>query len=196
MKRWLFLVAPLLTVSCALGPNYQRPAVAMPAQFRQPAVETPQDAAASLADVKWFDLFNDDTLTRTVNAALAQNLDLQIAAERVLQARARARIAHSDQLPGAAAGVAVGQNRFSQVGVRPLPAGADPDVSSFQAGFSLGWELDVWGRLRRLNESARPISRDGRGAARRRHHADRGRHQFLLRAADARSSARHLAAHA
>jgi len=156
MKRWLFVVVvPALTVSCTLGPNYRRPAVEMPPVYRDTADAIAQTGPASFADVPWFDLFKDDTLTRMVRTALAQNFDLQIAAERVLQARERARIAHADQLPVAIGSVAAARNRVSEVGARPLPGGFGPDVSSFQAGFGLAWELDVWGRLRRLNEGAR-----------------------------------------
>ena len=156
MRRWLFIVVvSLLTASCALGPNYRRPAIEMPPVYRDTAAADVQAGPQSFADLPWFDLFKDDMLTRTVNAALAQNFDLRIAAERVLQARERVRIVRAGQFPVAIGSATVGRSRLSEVGARPLPSGADPDVSSFQAGFSLSWELDVWGQLRRLNESAR-----------------------------------------
>jgi multidrug efflux system outer membrane protein len=156
MTRWLLIVGvALVAASCTLGPNYRRPPVELPAAYRGAAETLDQSGSASVADVQWFDLFKDDTLTQTVNTALAQNFDLRIAAERVLQARERVQIVRSDQFPGVNGSAAVGRSRFSEVGVRPLPSGADPQVSSFQAGFTLGWELDVWGRLRRLSESAR-----------------------------------------
>jgi multidrug efflux system outer membrane protein len=156
MTRWLFfVVVALLTTSCTLGPNYRRPAVEMPPAYRDIPGAIVQTGSASLADVQWFDLFKDDTLTRLVNAALVQNFDLQIAAERVLQARERVRIVHADQFPVVTGSAAAARSRVSEVGARPLPSGLGPDVSSFQAGFGLAWELDVWGRLRRLNEAAR-----------------------------------------
>ena len=72
---------------CALGPNYARPvragAAAVPREPTAPA------DAKSLADTKWFDLFQDDALKQLVNTALAQNHDLRIAADRVLEARAQ-----------------------------------------------------------------------------------------------------------
>jgi multidrug efflux system outer membrane protein len=158
MKRWLLVVVvALLTAACTLGPNYRRPSVEMPAAYRDTTDATPQSGSASLADAQWFDLFNDDTLTRIVRTALAQNFDLQIAAERVLQARERFRIVHADQFPVATGSAGTARTRVSEVGARPLPGGFGPDVSSFQAGFGLGWELDVWGRLRRLNEAARAL---------------------------------------
>jgi multidrug efflux system outer membrane protein len=154
MKRWLVVVV-ILTASCTLGPSYRRPAVAMPPAYRDPTAGVVEPGPASLANVQWFDLFKDDTLTQVVRTALAQNFDLQIAAERVLQARERFHIVHADQLPVLVGSAAASQNRVSEIGARPLPPGFGPDISDFQAGFGVAWELDVWGRLRRSSEAAR-----------------------------------------
>ena len=156
MKRVMVAVAlSVFAASCALGPNYQRPAVATPPAFRDVAPAAAPAGPESLADVQWFDLFKDDTLTQLVRTALAQNFDLRIAAERVLQARERFRIVGADRLPVVIGTAATSSNRVSEVGPRPLPAALGPDVSDVQIGFALAWELDVWGRLRRLNEAAR-----------------------------------------
>src|ERR1700730_17562411 len=158
MKRWLFFVAvSVLTASCTLGPNYRRPTVDMPSAYRDTTAAVAQPGPASLADVQWFDLFKDDTLGQLVRTALAQNFDLQIAAERVLQARERFHIGRADQLPVVVGSVGASQNRVSEIGARPLPPGFGPDISDVQAGFGVAWELDVWGRLRRLNEAARAL---------------------------------------
>ena len=131
MKRWLFVVSSsVLAVSCTLGPNYRRPAVAMPSGYRDTAAPA-QAGPASLADVQWFDLFKDDTLTTLVRTALAQNFDVQIAAERVLQARERFRIVRADQIPVVVGSAATSRNRVSEVGPRPLPGAVGPDVSDF-----------------------------------------------------------------
>ena len=156
MKRLLFLLLlSLSTASCTLGPNYRRPAIAMPPVYRDTTAVAARPGPGSLADVQWFDLFKDDTLTQLVRTALAQNFDLQIAAERVLQARERFHIVHADQLPVVVGSAGASQTRVSEIGARPLPPGFGPEVSDFQAGFGVAWELDVWGRLRRLNEAAR-----------------------------------------
>jgi NodT family efflux transporter outer membrane factor (OMF) lipoprotein len=156
MKRWLFfVVVSVWTASCTLGPNYRRPTVAMPSSYRDTTAAVAQPGPASLADVPWFDLFKDDTLGQLVRTALAQNFDLQIAAERVLQARERFHIVRADQFPVVVGSAGASQNRVSEIGVRPLPPGFGPDISDVQAGFGVAWELDVWGRLRRLNEAAR-----------------------------------------
>ncbi len=112
--------------------------------------------AKSLADTKWFDLFHDDTLKQLVDTALKQNFDLQIAAERVLEARAQLGVIQAARLPNIDATGGFNLSRGSRIGANPfVPANLSLDTSYTQAGFSLGWELDVWGRVRRLNEAAR-----------------------------------------
>ena len=160
-------LAGLLAAACTLGPNYKRPMVTTPATFRgAPTADTD-----SLADLKWFELFRDDTLTELVGEALKQNFDLRIAAERVLQARAAYRITRADRFPTVDASAAANALRTSREGsARGLPAGANTDVSYIQAGFALGWEIDVWGRLRRLNEASELVVR-----ARQRHPVEQDR---------------------
>jgi NodT family efflux transporter outer membrane factor (OMF) lipoprotein len=148
------VLTSVLAASCMVGPNYTRPAVPTPAGFRA------GDTAAtnvSLADTKWFDLFQDQTLTQLVNGALQQNFDLRIAAERVLQARALFRVTRADQFPTVDASASIIQTRIPTVGANAgaPPDAIDRDFGYAQAGFNLGWEIDVWGRLRRLTESAR-----------------------------------------
>jgi outer membrane protein TolC len=156
MKRLVIVIAASVSAaSCVLGPNYRRPAVAVPAAFHDTTATTAQAESRSLTDLNWFDLFQDDTLTELVRVALAQNFDLRIAAERVLQARERFGIARADRLPVVVGFAGASENRVSEVGARPFPPGFGPDISAFQAGFALAWELDVWGRIRRLNEAAR-----------------------------------------
>jgi NodT family efflux transporter outer membrane factor (OMF) lipoprotein len=140
--------------ACTLGPNYKRPVVSTPAVHR--GATDAAGTTASLADLQWFELFRDDTLTGLVNAALQENFELRIAAERVLQARAAYGITRSQQFPTVGASADVVASRASQRGAnRAIPEGADTSVSYTQAGFTLGWEIDVWGRLRRLSEAAR-----------------------------------------
>ena len=141
-----------LSVACTMGPDYKRPEVNPPAAFRG---ATTTDAA-SIADLKWFEVFRDDTLNGLVNTALRDSFEVRIAAERVLQARAAYGIARADRFPSVDASAGATTARASEVGAnRGLPANADTSVSYAQAGFSVGWELDVWGRVRRLNEAAR-----------------------------------------
>ncbi|HEY0872670.1 MAG TPA: efflux transporter outer membrane subunit [Vicinamibacterales bacterium] len=148
----LILVAASVATACTMGPNYKRPVVPLPEVHRG----APAAGTASLADLQWFELFRDDTLTELVNTALKENFDLRIAAERVLQARAALGITRSQQFPAVGASADLVASRASKRGAGAgIPEDADTDVSYIQAGFSLGWELDVWGRLRRLTEAAR-----------------------------------------
>jgi outer membrane protein, multidrug efflux system len=146
------LLAGAVATSCTLGPNYKRPPIETPSAHRG----STQTSAESLADVKWFELFRDDRLSQVVETALKQNFEVRMAAERVLQARAAYGITRADQFPAVDVSGSVTALRSSQVGAnRAIPRDADTSVSYTQAGFSLGWELDVWGRLRRLSEAAR-----------------------------------------
>src|ERR1700692_2736289 len=92
--RALFIIPFLALAGCVVGPNYNRPQVAIPEQFRGSPPSNP-----SIADSKWFDLFQDDALKQLVPTALEQNFDVRIAAERVLEARAQYGIVHSELYP-------------------------------------------------------------------------------------------------
>ncbi len=139
--------------SCAVGPNYKRPDIPAPPQFRS---DNGPAAAESLADRKWSTLFEDESLTELIDTALKQNYDLRIAAERVLQARAQLGVQQAAFFPNLNATGQFNANRVSQIGQnRFLPKGANLDVAYTQAGLALSWELDIWGRIRRLNEAAR-----------------------------------------
>lgn len=151
--RSLFLLPALLLAGCAVGPNYKRPSVPIPAEFRG---GLPPNSAASLADTKWPELFKDDTLKQLVATALAHNFDLGIASERVQEARARFRITAAGEYPSLGAQSEFAATRPSRIGSNPMvPAGESIDASYTQAGGVLSWELDLWGRLRRMTESAK-----------------------------------------
>lgn len=154
MRRLMLVMSATLAAGCTLGPDYRRPVVPLPEAHRGADAASP-DRAASLADLQWSELFRDPTLTALVGHALEQNFDLRIAAERVLQARALYGITRADRFPtvGATAGVAAA--RAPENGAGGAVADAQRDSSYTEAGFTLGWELDLWGRLRRLSEAAR-----------------------------------------
>jgi multidrug efflux system outer membrane protein len=133
---------------CAVGPNYQRPAVNAPAAFRGETGE----ATNSFANLPWWQVFQDDTLQSLIRTALTNNYDLRIATSRVEQARALAAEARAGFFPllnyGATA--AGGKNISDNA---PAPTGTSGSVYAVDATAS--WEIDLWGRIRRLNESAR-----------------------------------------
>ncbi|HEX4594752.1 MAG TPA: efflux transporter outer membrane subunit [Bryobacteraceae bacterium] len=153
MKPFLVVAALAFSLTgCMIGPNYHRPQVAVPDQFRSAAATGPN----SIADTKWFDLFQDDTLKQLVTTALANNFDLHIAAERVLEARANYGITHAQLFPTLDAQAQFTATRSSSVGSFSfIPAGTSLATSFTQAALSFNWEIDLWGRIRRLSEAAR-----------------------------------------
>jgi NodT family efflux transporter outer membrane factor (OMF) lipoprotein len=144
-----------LLTGCALGPNYKRPDAHTPVQFRQPAPVPPVDKN-SLADLNFADLFHDETITTLVKTALKQSYDLQASTERVLEARAQLGVTSSQLFPQLSASAAYTATRDSSVGAfNIVPPGTNFSATYTQAGLNLSWEIDLWGRLRRLTESAR-----------------------------------------
>ncbi|HTM51583.1 MAG TPA: efflux transporter outer membrane subunit [Bryobacteraceae bacterium] len=155
MKRLLAALPLILLGGCAVGPNYHRPKVSTPAEFRN-ASPASGDPAASIADTKWQSLFPDESLNRMVAQALEHNFDLRIAAERVQEARAQLGVTRADQYPFLDAQAGFTGARSSSVGASPfIPAGAKLSAAYTTLGAALSWELDLWGRLRRLTEAAR-----------------------------------------
>jgi multidrug efflux system outer membrane protein len=151
MRRLTVLLALALGLSgCLVGPNYHRPAVSVPAQFPDAPAET-----ESIANQKWSELFQDATLQQLVSTALEKNFDVRIAAERVIEARAQYGIARANLLPTLDAQASYTASRSSAIGSFPFPPGTPVAFAYTQAGLQLSWEIDLWGRLRRLNEAAR-----------------------------------------
>jgi NodT family efflux transporter outer membrane factor (OMF) lipoprotein len=156
MRSALATLALLCLTGCAVGPNYKRPAIDSPATYRQPLPVTGPAEKTSLADVNWSTLFQDDVITSLIKTALRQSNDLEAATERVLQARAQLGIARSQLSPQLTASGSFTASRTSSIGsFNFIPPGSNLAVSYTQAGLNLAWEVDVWGRLRRLTESAR-----------------------------------------
>ena len=149
MRRVTVLLALGLS-GCLVGPNYHRPAVSVPAEF--PGAPA---ATESIANQKWSELFQDATLKQLVATALEKNFDVRIAAERVIEARAQYGITRANLLPTLDAQASYTASRSSSIGSFPFPPGTPVAFAYTQAGLQLAWELDLWGRLRRLDEAAR-----------------------------------------
>ncbi|RZL33837.1 MAG: TolC family protein, partial [Rubrivivax sp.] len=152
------LLLASVTAGCAVGPTYSRPGVAIPDKFQGQA-EVDDRAAVGNADLaEWWVGFNDTDLTRLVRLALQQNLDLVQATARVAQARAALGTANAALLPSGRAG-AQGARAYQSVETplgRVLDAnpGFDRLGSAYEANASAGWELDLFGGLRRGAEAA------------------------------------------
>src|SRR3989475_10272259 len=98
----MVLLAALLLVGCTVGPDYRRPQVAVPPDFRGLATDTP-GGAESLGDIAWWKIFQDETLQSLNRIALAENYDLRISAARILEAPAQVTIVRSPQFPDVSA---------------------------------------------------------------------------------------------
>jgi outer membrane protein, multidrug efflux system len=136
------VVTAALVSGCAVGPNYARPEVPNPAAFR---ADTAQADLASLADVKWFELFKDERLQGLIRTALVHSFDLRDAVVRVELARANLGITRADQFPTVEA----------SAGITAQRSASHSRAFGTVAGDLLSFEIDVWGRLRRATEAAR-----------------------------------------
>ena len=143
----LSVLGALAAVGCAIGPNYTRPPVASPDRFHGQEAEA---EARSLADLAWWDLFKDPVLTGLVDEALKNGFDARLAAARVEEARAFYGVTRSEFFPTLDYQGSWQRGRPDQF---QNPSGATQ--TAWTADISLGWEIDLWGRIRRLNESAR-----------------------------------------
>jgi len=142
---------------CAVGPNYERPAVETPSTFR-PAASDTRDLSAtnSLAELGWWELTEDETLRRYIAEALNNSWDIKAAAARVLQAEAVLRVTRSQFFPSVAAGGDVLTVRTSEVGPAGIPPGVDPQKGYGDVYVAMSaYEVDLWGRIRRASEAAR-----------------------------------------
>jgi multidrug efflux system outer membrane protein len=143
----LFTVLLVLLAGCKFGPNYKRPKVDTPSVYRA----DPQAAqGVSIAEEKWWTLFQDAELQKLIRTSLAENYDVRIAATRILQAQAALGITRADQFPAITAGASAASQRVPETIVGPAA-----NTSSSVASLSLFWELDFWGKFRRATEAAR-----------------------------------------
>jgi multidrug efflux system outer membrane protein len=148
-KLAAILVGLGLVSGCAVGPNYKQPATNPPPQYRE--VQGPPAPAPSLADRPWWEVFGDPKLQALIDEALATGYDVQIAAWRVEEARARAGIARSEFFPQVFYGAEWSRSQSSSY----VPPGTHATVNLHDVHANFAWELDLWGRVRRLNEAAK-----------------------------------------
>jgi outer membrane protein, multidrug efflux system len=142
-RRFCAAGTALWLAACAVGPDYKRPALDVPATFRG----VPEAAQApAWADLQWWAVLEDPVLQGLIKDALADNYDLRIAANHVLQAREQLGITRSSQLPALGGFVEAERQRAP-----PVPS----DQTIYSGGLQLSWVLDFWGQFRRATEAAR-----------------------------------------
>jgi multidrug efflux system outer membrane protein len=150
MKRATILISLVLLSGCAVGPNYKRPTVNVPTDYRG-AMPAQTNAAKSLGNEKWWDVYQDPVLTQLIHTAIQQNYDVRIAATRVLEAQAQVGITRANQFPSASVGAGVSSQQNAKVSSL-FPA---YEVNAGQLDLSVIWNLDFWGKYRRQTEEAR-----------------------------------------
>ena len=147
MRACSAVVLTLLVSGCRVGPNYNRPAVNTPGQYRGIAPDlSNQPVVQSFAEIQWESVFQDEALKALINEALTNNYDMQIAAARILQARAIVGVTRENQLPNlyGSGGVEYLRNRL-------VPNGPTGDSIGIQRNYL----VDFWKKYRRATEAAR-----------------------------------------
>ena len=162
----VLLLAVTGLIGCAVGPNYKRPTVDVPATYRGATASPPATDAQSeptkpkppgivsekesFGDEKWWEVFEDPKLQGLIRTALRNNYDVRIAAARVVEAQAQLGITRADQFPSLSAGGNISSQQSPKIG--PIPA---YEVTQGELAASAAWNLDFWGKYRRATEAAR-----------------------------------------
>lgn len=144
----ILLASLIITISgCAVGPNFQKPAVNAPKEFRFDAIN--EDTTGILC---WWELFNDPALDTLIRIALVENRDVRIAASRIEEARANMRYNKSNMFPYIGYEGNISSGNLNNV---LTPPGNTDYFTNYYAAPVLSWEIGFWGKYRRLTESAR-----------------------------------------
>ena len=146
MRSLILAVFSLLLLACAMGPNYSRPHIPTSESFRM--AEEPKDLP-SLANMPWWELYQDEELQRLIRIALEENKDLKRAVASIDEFQARLYTARMDFVPQLSA---TGNLPVARMGGVRFPG--FPSTFNHYVEGSLSWELDIWGRIRRANEAS------------------------------------------
>ncbi len=146
---WTLLLA-LLGGCAAVGPDYQKPEVPVPATWRVDST-----GAQEAANTAWWAGFKDPELDALIRTALAENKDLLIAAQRVEEFSGRYAVYRAATLPQLSQTSGSARERLSQDRHIPLPDRVSTADNVIEVGFAASWEIDLWGKIRRNNEAAR-----------------------------------------
>jgi NodT family efflux transporter outer membrane factor (OMF) lipoprotein len=148
------LVGAALTLTgCQVGPHYGKPPVKVNDTWN---VTSPQISTQPVADSAWWKAFNDPTLERLIQLAYNQNLPLQVAGLRIMEARAALGIAVGNQLPQNQVSASVSRVGLSTNTINKPPA-FTRDYWSQQIAFDASWEADFWGKYRRAVKEQKAV---------------------------------------
>jgi multidrug efflux system outer membrane protein len=144
------LVFTLFLSGCMVGPNYQRPAVDVPETWRFEEKEV-----KDIVNTQWWEQFNDPVLNELINTALQENKDVKIAAAVIEEFMGRYGVVRAPLFPQVYAGGIAGRDRATEEGPAPLSPAVENPANNYQLFLNAGWEIDLWGKLRRATEAAR-----------------------------------------
>lgn len=145
-SRIALFLSVMATSGCTVGPNYRRPSVPIPAQYRDLGPEKTAQQTESFADLPWWQIFQDPVLQQLIRTALQRNYDLLIAAENINAARAQLGVTRANQFPQITGTVDVAGQSSSQ-GV--------PSSKTITPVLDASFQLDLFGSLRRATEAKR-----------------------------------------
>ncbi len=151
MRRFIFPALIVLLAGCMVGPDYRKPSVDTPQAFRYESAE-----ARETVNTLWWKQFEDPVLEDLINEALANNKNVKIAAANIEQAAAVLTQTRSPLFPQISYTGSRTEERASEAGASPQVSALLPNPqTTYQIFAGATWELDLWGRIRRLTESAR-----------------------------------------
>lgn len=159
--NFVIAAALILIAGCAVGPDYQKPDVDTPGKWIYKDTLVSSDSvyttisdsdAFTIADTAWWRLFEDSLLNKLIYTGLKQNSDIKIASARVEQFLAYYGIARSDFYPRLNFEGYQNNGKYSNALTNSQ---SNPFKSIFELSLTADWEIDLWGRIRRMNESAR-----------------------------------------
>ena len=152
MSRWLFTCA--LLAGCAVGPDYHRPPLDVPAHYRDaaPAAAGVAGDAASFGDSGWWEVYSDPDLQALLATAIKNNYDVKIAVARIEEARAQLGSQRLNYLPQLSVDSSAGRAKTSEYATLP---GFARTYNEAQVQILASYQIDLWGQLRRATEAAR-----------------------------------------
>ncbi len=151
--RYGFVIFLMLATACRTGKNYQRPTVLLPERFLS---DSTLHDTSSIADISWRNYFSDTTLRHLIDTGLVLNFDLQFALRNISISQSQVKQSNwlwVPQLNGRASGYVY---RNSDNGPAGVNNGAiSNNNNDFLASVNMSWEIDIWGKISRQQESAR-----------------------------------------
>jgi outer membrane protein, multidrug efflux system len=153
MSKRLCVATAVLLAGCAVGPDYHRPALDVPAQYRDVATTTGAAAdAASMGDSGWWEVYSDPDLQALLATALKNNYDVKIAVARIDEARAQLGSTRLNYFPQVSVDAGAARTKTSDYARLP---GAPRINNEDQVQILASYQVDLWGQLRRTTEAAR-----------------------------------------